>query len=124
MVRSRSTPTLLLLTILFLAVARTLLYPITAILGPFFNDAIGRSMTAGAMGGLGTLGELCNSCESRKLEEEADVVGLRSVPLSLLRSHPDPWFPTGSWRTRVSTLDTLSISGSSVSPLLPRRPKA
>ena len=73
-----------------LAVARTLLYPITAMLGPFFNDAIARSMNVGAMGGFGTLGELCNSCESRKLEEEADVVGLRYVfpPTSAIATDP------------------------------------
>lgn len=59
------------------AVLRTILYPVTAILGPFINDALGGALNEGARGGLGVLGQAVNSCESRKLESEADVVALR-----------------------------------------------
>lgn len=58
-------------------VLRTILYPVTAILGPFINDALGGALNEGARGGLGVLGQAVNSCESRKLESEADVVALR-----------------------------------------------
>jgi hypothetical protein len=62
---------------LLTTVLRTLLYPVTAILGPFINDAVGRSLSEGAKGGFGLFGNAANSCESRKLESEADLVALR-----------------------------------------------
>lgn len=49
----------------------------TAILGPFLNDALGGLLNESARGGLGVLGQAVNSCESRKLECEADIVALR-----------------------------------------------
>lgn len=58
-------------------VLRTLVYPITALLGPFVNDALGRSMNEGASAGFGVVGQVFNSCSSRTLEIEADLVALR-----------------------------------------------
>lgn len=58
-------------------VVRTLLYPVTMILGPFINDALGKSFNEGAKAGFGFFGHAANSCESRKLESEADLVALR-----------------------------------------------
>lgn len=60
-------------------VLRTLVYPITALLGPFVNDALGRSMNEGASAGFGVVGQVFNSCSSRTLEIEADLVALRLV---------------------------------------------
>jgi hypothetical protein len=53
------------------------LYPVTAIFGPFLNDAVGGVLNESARGGLGVVGQAVNSCESRKLESEADLVALR-----------------------------------------------
>lgn len=58
-------------------VIRTVLYPVTAIFGPFLNDAVGGVLNESARGGLGVVGQVVNSCESRKLESEADLVALR-----------------------------------------------
>jgi hypothetical protein len=63
-------------------VFRTILYPVTAILGPFANDAIGQVFKnpLGEEGdGFSRLGVLQASCSSRVLELEADLVGLRFV---------------------------------------------
>lgn len=68
-------------------VLRTLLYPVTAILGPFFNDALGKTFNEGAQAGFGFWAHAANSCESRKLESEADLVALRQVLLRSLLSY-------------------------------------
>jgi len=78
-------------------VVRTLLFPLTAILGPFVNDAVGRSLGAGALGSWGAFGEAVNSCESRKLETEADLVALRL----LANSGIDPRIALEFWGRRV-----------------------
>ncbi|GAA6020870.1 hypothetical protein JCM11491_000013 [Sporobolomyces phaffii] len=80
-------------------VLRTLLYPVTAILGPFINDAVGRSLSEGAKGGFGIFGNAANSCESRKLESEADLVALRL----LAGSGIDPRYALDFWENRLSS---------------------
>lgn len=70
-------------------------------LGPFLNDAIARSMTEGAKGGFGFVGAACNSCESRKLEIEADVVALRL----LAHAGIDPRFALTFWEGRLGKED-------------------
>ncbi|KAJ8294321.1 hypothetical protein OF846_002858 [Rhodotorula toruloides] len=80
-------------------VLRTILYPVTAILGPFINDALGGALNEGARGGLGVLGQAVNSCESRKLESEADVVALRMLATSGI----DPHCALSFWEDRLSS---------------------
>ncbi|GAA5969907.1 hypothetical protein JCM21900_004189 [Sporobolomyces salmonicolor] len=92
-------------------VLRTLLYPVTALLGPFINDALGRSLNEGAQGGFGCVGNAVNSCESRRLESEADVVALRL----LAGSGIDPRFALEFWSDRL--LGHLASSSSSPSAL-------
>jgi len=112
---------------------RTLLYPLTAILGPFINDAVGQSLSEGAKGGFGLLGSAANSCESQKLESEADLVALRYVLFlvmtgsketyalsmcSLLAgSGIDPRFALSFWEDRLST---SPLSEDSPATSLPR----
>lgn len=121
------------LIIRFRAVLRTLLYPLTAILGPFINDAVGRSLSEGAKGGFGLLGSAANSCESRKLESEADLVALRYAllpsasllcrtysrfALSLLAgSGIDPRFALDFWEDRLSTSPGSSSNAPAATPL-------
>ncbi|GAA5967751.1 hypothetical protein JCM11641_005755 [Rhodosporidiobolus odoratus] len=92
-------------------VLRTVLYPITFFLGPFLNDALGRSLNEGALGGFGVLGKAVNSCESRKLEGEADRVALRLLASSGI----DPHFALTFWEDRL-TSSTLSSSSPSTTP--------
>ncbi|GAA6041135.1 hypothetical protein JCM8097_004133 [Rhodosporidiobolus ruineniae] len=94
-------------------VLRTFLYPVTALLGPFLNDALGRTLHEGAQGGFGVLGQAVNSCESRKLEAEADKVALRL----LAGSGIDPHYALEFWADRLA-LSTHSpdASSSSASP--------
>ncbi|BGP25053.1 metalloendopeptidase [Rhodotorula toruloides] len=80
-------------------VLRTILYPVTAILGPFINDALGGALNEGARGGLGVLGQAVNSCESRKLESEADVIALRMLATSGI----DPHCALSFWEDRLSS---------------------
>ncbi|KAM0749017.1 hypothetical protein T439DRAFT_382101 [Meredithblackwellia eburnea MCA 4105] len=80
-------------------VLRTLIYPVTALLGPFLNDSIGASLNVGAQGGFGILGRVVNSCGSRVLEQEADVVALRL----LAHSGIDPHHALNFWEDRLST---------------------
>lgn len=87
-------------------VIRSLLYPITAILGPFFNDALGKTFSEGAKAGFGFWANAANSCESRRLEEEADLIGLRL----LAGSGIDPRVALEYWEDRIAT------AGSPVSP--------
>ncbi|GAA5921672.1 hypothetical protein JCM3775_001758 [Rhodotorula graminis] len=89
-------------------VLRTFLYPVTALLGPFINDALGRSLSEGAQGGFGVLAEAVNSCESRKLESEADVVALRLLATSGI----DPHCALSFWEDRVAHPSSLSSSSS------------
>ncbi|GJN90879.1 hypothetical protein Rhopal_003893-T1 [Rhodotorula paludigena] len=80
-------------------VIRTLAYPITAFFGPFINDAVGKSLSEGARGGFGFFGQAVNSCESRLLESEADVVALRLLASSGI----DPHFALSFWEDRLSS---------------------
>ncbi|KAK4701346.1 hypothetical protein P7C70_g4889, partial [Phenoliferia sp. Uapishka_3] len=79
-------------------VLRTLIYPVTALLGPFLNDSIGASLNVGAARGFGALGQAVNSCSSRQLEGEADVVALRL----LSHSGIDPRYALNFWEDRLS----------------------
>ncbi|GAA5833223.1 hypothetical protein JCM9279_001461 [Rhodotorula babjevae] len=92
-------------------VLRTFLYPVTALLGPFINDALGRSLSEGAQGGFGVLAEAVNSCESRKLESEADVVALRLLATSGI----DPHCALSFWEDRVAHPASTSSPSSSSS---------
>ncbi|GAA5999868.1 hypothetical protein JCM10207_005948 [Rhodosporidiobolus poonsookiae] len=92
-------------------VLRTVLYPLTFLLGPFLNDALGRSLHEGALGGFGVLGQAVNSCESRKLESEADRVALRL----LAGSGIDPHFALSFWEDRLSTTSSGPSSPPSLS---------
>ncbi|KAL8281147.1 hypothetical protein RQP46_006505 [Phenoliferia psychrophenolica] len=80
-------------------VLRTIIYPFTAMLGPFLNDSIGASLTVGAAGGFGVLGRAVNSCSSRQLEGEADVVALRL----LAHAGIDPHFSLDFWEDRLAS---------------------
>lgn len=80
-----------------LDVFRTLIFPFTALLGPFFNDGIGKSLNELDTGSQGYLGRVCNSCESRKLELEADVVGLRLLAYAGI----DPRHALLFWENRL-----------------------
>lgn len=80
-----------------LDVFRTLVFPFTALLGPFFNDGIGKSMNELNTSSQGYLGRVCNSCESRKLELEADVVGLRLLAYAGI----DPRHALLFWENRL-----------------------
>ncbi|GAA5925671.1 uncharacterized protein JCM15063_005086 [Sporobolomyces koalae] len=96
-------------------VLRTLLYPVTAILGPFINDAVGKSLSEGAKAGFGLFGNAANSCESRKLESEADLVALRL----LAGSGIDPRFALDFWEDRLSSSPNPSTTTSTGSTTLP-----
>jgi Zn-dependent protease with chaperone function len=76
---------------------RTVLYPITTLLGPFANDAIGQVLKNPYGDGeddFSRLAALHASCSSRRLELEADLVGLRSVLSGSLKTGPCPFFLT------------------------------
>ncbi|GAA6060989.1 hypothetical protein JCM10212_000675 [Sporobolomyces blumeae] len=96
-------------------VVRTLLYPITAILGPFINDAVGRTLSEGAKGGFGIFGNAANSCESRKLESEADLVALRL----LAGSGIDPRYALKFWEDRLTVSATSTPTGASLPSTTP-----
>ncbi|GAA5820667.1 hypothetical protein JCM11251_003104 [Rhodosporidiobolus azoricus] len=93
-------------------VLRTLLYPVTFLLGPFLNDALGRTLNEGALGGFGVIGQAVNSCESRKLESEADRVALRL----LAGSGIDPNFALEFWEDRLASSTHSPSSSASSSP--------
>lgn len=84
--RQQSKLTILPTAKMCLDVIRTLIFPITALAGPFVSDAIGKSLDQAQE--FKTVGRMLDSCGSRRLELEADLVGLRSVHLSssVLRS--------------------------------------
>jgi len=71
------------------AVIRTLLYPLTAFLGPTFNDWFGEQIRVNSALGL----SLKSSCEDRKTETEADLLGLRI----LLAAGIDPKVALDVW---------------------------
>lgn len=83
---------------MFSDVFRTLIFPMTAMLGPFINDGIGNSMNE-LHNTPGFLGRMANSCESRKLECEADVVGLRLLSYAGI----DPRHALDFWEQRLTT---------------------
>ncbi|BGP16664.1 hypothetical protein JCM10213_000420 [Rhodosporidiobolus nylandii] len=89
-------------------VLRTMLYPLTALLGPFLNDALGRSLNEAALDGFGVLGQAVNSCSSRKLEGEADRVALRLLASSGI----DPHFALSFWEDRLASSSPSSASSS------------
>ncbi|KAI5117558.1 hypothetical protein M0805_004471 [Coniferiporia weirii] len=72
---------------------RAVLYPLTAILGPTFNDWFGKQVRTNSALGLG----VTSSCESRKAEVEADLVGLRILLGAGIdpRVARDVWGPDG-----------------------------
>lgn len=79
--------------ICFDIVARTILYPLTAVFGPVFNDWFGRQVKVNAALGL----TLASSCESRKAEIEADLLALRILQAAGFdpRAAIDVWGPDG-----------------------------
>lgn len=70
-------------------VIRAALYPLTAILGPAFNDWFGEQVRANSALGL----KIKSSCTSRKAEFEADLLGLRI----LLGANIDPSIALDVW---------------------------
>ncbi|KAM0791585.1 hypothetical protein ACM66B_006029 [Microbotryomycetes sp. NB124-2] len=98
---------------LFGDMIRTFTFPFTAILGPFFNDAIGKTINEGTSSGFGFFGRAAHACESRKLEVEADLVALRIL------SHAgiDPRASLDFWNKRLKAvkLDDQEGSGTSSS---------
>ncbi|KAK4047154.1 hypothetical protein OIV83_005606 [Microbotryomycetes sp. JL201] len=82
---------------LFSDLIRTFTFPFTAILGPFFNDAIGRTINEGASTSFGFFGRAAHACESRKLEVEADLVALRI----LSNAGIDPRVSLDFWNKRL-----------------------
>ena len=86
------------LTVLLVKVLRVFIYPITAILGPFVQDAISATVKAGISETGGILPALRSSCESRKLETEADLVALRL----LANAGIDPRAAVDFWEERLA----------------------
>ncbi len=76
---------------------RVLLYPVTALLGPFVQDAIAATVKVGMEESAGLLPALTNSCESRILESEADIVALRL----LSNAGVDPRASLAFWEDRL-----------------------
>lgn len=68
---------------------RSILYPLTAFFGPVFNDWFGEQIRVNSALGL----KLKSSCESRKSETEADLLGLRL----LLGAGIDPHVACDVW---------------------------
>lgn len=115
-----------------------MIFPLTAILGPFLNDSIGASLDVGAASGFGVFGQVVNSCGSRHLECEADLVALRyNPPLSLripfLTSLPhrllahsgiDPRCALNFWEDRLSTLAAAPPASTSTTSSDPTPPSS
>jgi Zn-dependent protease with chaperone function len=78
-------------------VVRVLLYPVTALLGPFVQDAIAATVKVGLEESGGLLPALTSSCESRILESEADIVALRL----LSNAGIDPRASLSFWEDRL-----------------------
>lgn len=80
---------------------RVFIYPVTAILGPFVQDAISATVKVGceeSAEGRGLLPALTSSCESKKMEFEADAVALRL----LANANIDPRSAIHFWEQRLS----------------------
>lgn len=86
------------------------MYPLTAFLGPVFNDWFGEQIKVTSALGL----SLKNNCEHRKAEHEADLIGLRI----LLGAGIDPriacevWSETGVMQRAAQTEAALSGAAS------------
>jgi len=79
---------------------RVFIYPVTAILGPFVQDAISATVKVGieeSAEGRGLLPALTSSCESKKMEFEADTVALRL----LANAGIDPRSAIQFWEERL-----------------------
>lgn len=79
---------------------RVFIYPITAVLGPFVQDAISATVKVGVQEsaeGRGLLPALTSSCESKKMEFEADTVALRL----LANAGIDPRSAIQFWEERL-----------------------
>lgn len=79
---------------------RVFIYPVTAVLGPFVQDAISATVKVGieeSAEGRGLLPALRSSCESKKLEYEADAVALRL----LANAGIDPRSAIHFWEDRL-----------------------
>lgn len=79
---------------------RAFIYPVTAILGPFVQDAISATVKVGieeSAQGRGLLPALTSSCESKKMEFEADTVALRL----LANAGIDPRSAVHFWEERL-----------------------
>lgn len=86
---------------------RVFIYPVTAILGPFVQDAISATVKVGieeSAEGRGLLPALTSSCESKKLEYEADAVALRL----LANAGIDPRSAIQFWEERLFHQDHSS----------------
>lgn len=80
-------------------VVRVLLYPVTALLGPFVQDAIAATVRVGLEESSGLLPSLVSSCASRSLELEADNVALRL----LAGAGVDPRASLAFWEDRLES---------------------
>lgn len=79
---------------------RVFIYPVTAVLGPFVQDAISATVKVGieeSAEGRGLLPALTSSCESKKMEFEADAVALRL----LANAGIDPRSAIHFWEERL-----------------------
>jgi hypothetical protein len=81
------------------SVLRVFIYPITALLGPFVQDAVSATVKAGYEESSGLLPSLTSSCDSRKMETEADIVALRL----LANAGIDPRRAIGFWEARMAS---------------------
>lgn len=96
------------------SVIRTILYPLTAFMGPLFNDWFGEQVRVNSALGL----SLKSNCESRKAETEADLLGLRILVGAGINPHAacDLWSSNGvfyRWSLREAerlAADTVAAS--------------
>ncbi|CCM01381.1 uncharacterized protein FIBRA_03431 [Fibroporia radiculosa] len=94
-------------------VARTLVFPVTMLFGPFINDALA---------GLGEVGSgefvrMSEYCTSQKQEIEADIVSARL----LAHAGFDPRHAVRFWESRHETADMSECSTATHEESLPRR---
>lgn len=83
---------------------RVFIYPVTALLGPFVQDAISATVKVGMEESGGLLPALTSSCESRQMEHEADIVALRL----LANAGIDPRSSIDFWEERLIRGDDAS----------------
>lgn len=83
---------------------RVFIYPVTALLGPFVQDAISATVKVGIDETGGLLPALTSSCESRQMESEADLVALRL----LANAGIDPHAAIRFWEERLQRDDVSS----------------